>query len=244
MTAFLAASHVTLKYQQKMILSDVSFEINKGTCTVICGPSGSGKSSLLRCINLLNDYTEGEIALLGKDIRSYDRKTLRKTIGMVFQQYNLFDHLTVLANCTLALKYTLKLDAKAAKTRAMNYLEQVNMAEHAKKYPSQLSGGQQQRVAIARALSLQPALLLLDEPTAALDPETSFEVLETIKQLADQGVTMLYVTHEIHLARQIADHVVFLEDGKVYKQGNVDDVLIHPQEARIKRFLKRVAKGL
>lgn len=244
MNAFLVASHVTLKHHHKTILSDIGFKIKKGTCTVICGPSGSGKSSLLRCINLLNDYDEGVIELLGKDLHAYDRKTLRKIVGMVFQQYNLFGHLTVLANCTLALKYSLKLDDKAAKERALTYLNQVNMASHAHQYPNQLSGGQQQRVAIARALSLQPELLLLDEPTAALDPETSFEVLETIKALADQGVTMLYVTHEIHLARQIANHVIFLEDGKVFKQGKVEDVLVHPKEVRIQKFLKRVAKGL
>ncbi|MEE2769463.1 MAG: amino acid ABC transporter ATP-binding protein [Pseudomonadota bacterium] len=240
MKPFLTINQVSLTLQDKKILDKISFDILPGSCTVIIGPSGSGKSSLLRSINLLNKYDQGTISLDGQNIKDITTMTLRKKIGMVFQQYNLFDHMTVIENCTLALKHVLNLGQIEADKIAMTYLEKVKMNEFSNEYPRQLSGGQQQRVAIARAMCLQPAVLLLDEPTAALDPEMSFEVLEVIKSLAQEGVTMIYVTHEINLARNLADQVVFLEEGRLVACGNVNELLIKPKNTRIKRFINQV----
>lgn len=240
MKPFLSIEHVCLTLKDKKILDDINCTIVSGTCNVIIGPSGSGKSSLLRTINLLNEYNDGHIYLAGNDIKQMSKTTLRKKVGMVFQQYNLFDHLNVLENCTLALIRVLNMSLKEANALAIKYLQKVKMQDFIKVFPRQLSGGQQQRVAIARAMCLQPEVLLLDEPTAALDPEMSFEVLETIKALAEDGVTMLYVTHEINLARHLADQVIFIEEGRIITQGNVKEILVSPKNKRIKQFIDQI----
>lgn len=242
MKTFLTINDLSLTLKNRTILKNINCSIVPGSCTVIIGPSGSGKSSLLKTINLLNEYDSGYINFKGVDIRKISKLDLRKKIGMVFQQYNLFDHLTVLENCTLALKYVLNLDDKSANRTADIYLSKVKMNGFYNVYPRQLSGGQQQRVAIARAMCLQPEVLLLDEPTAALDPEMSNEVIETIKALAEEGVTMIYVTHEINLARNLADQIIFLEEGEVVDQGNVDEMLIVPKNERIKRFIEQIGQ--
>lgn len=244
MQTFLKITGLSLALNKRRILDNINLKALSGSCTVICGPSGSGKSSLLRCINLLNDFDEGSIVLDNHNIHDIPKTQLRKKVGMVFQQYNLFDHLTVLENCTLALRYAHHLKSSQAKDLAGHYLKQVKMQDHQISYPRQLSGGQQQRVAIARAMCLQPQLLLLDEPTAALDPEMSYEVLETIKSLAEQGVTMLYVTHEMNVARQIAHQVAFLENGKIIEVGSPEEILVKPKNTRIQRFIDRVAHQL
>jgi ABC-type polar amino acid transport system ATPase subunit len=244
MNKCLSIENLHLSIQSRQILNDINLSVLLGTCTVLIGPSGSGKSSLLKCINLLNEYDHGTIKLRGQDIKQMDRTSLRKQVGMVFQQYNLFDHLTVEENCTLALRHVLGLTIKTSKEIAYQYLTQVKMKPFINTYPQQLSGGQQQRVAIARAMCLQPQVLLLDEPTAALDPEMSYEVLETIEGLAEQGVTMVYVTHELNMAKQIANQVVFMEDGNVISQGSVESVLIKPKHKRIKTFINKLSYQL
>lgn len=244
MKPLLTIDRLSLNLSGKEILKDVSCQFQAGSCSVLIGPSGSGKSSLLKTLNLLNEYDAGVIYFNDKDIRTISKIELRKKIGMVFQQYNLFDHLSVMDNCTLALKRVLKLKKRDACEIAQTYLTKVKMNDFANTFPRQLSGGQQQRVAIARAMCLQPEVLLLDEPTAALDPEMSFEVLETIKSLAEEGVTMIYVTHEINLARHLADQVIFIEAGHVVAQGCVSEVLDATKNNRIKRFIEQIEHRL
>ncbi len=229
-------------YDETKVLKAISLSVEQGEKIVLCGRSGSGKSTLIRCINGLEDYQAGEVLVNGIKV-DQNPKTLRKirtTVGMVFQQFNLFPHLTVLENCTLAPVNVLKLPAEQAKQRAMTLLENVKMLDHINKRPAQLSGGQQQRIAIARALCMEPAVMLFDEPTSALDPEMVREVLDTIRALATKGITMMIVTHEMGFARQVADRILFLEDGKIVEDSPPTDFFDNPKYPGTKAFLNQV----
>jgi len=224
------------------VLRDIDLQVRKGERIVICGPSGSGKSTLIRCINRLEEHQQGRITVagieLGEDLRAIDQ--VRKQVGMVFQQFNLFPHLTVLENLTLAPIQVSKLSVQAATERAMQQLERVRIAEQAHKYPLQLSGGQQQRVAIARALCLTPQVMLFDEPTSALDPEMIKEVLDVMVELAEQGITMLCVTHEMGFAKAVADRVIFMDQGQIVEQNTPHAFFDDPQHDRTKDFLAKI----
>jgi len=216
--------------------------VAKGERIVICGPSGSGKSTLIRCINRLEEHQQGRLVVdgieLSDDVKAID--TVRKQVGMVFQQFNLFPHLTVLENLTLSPMWVGKLPKKEAEERAMAQLERVRIAEQALKYPLQLSGGQQQRVAIARALCLTPKIMLFDEPTSALDPEMIKEVLDVMIELANQGITMLCVTHEMGFAKAVADRVIFMDQGQIVEQNTPEQFFNHPQTDRAQDFLSKI----
>lgn len=220
----------------------VSVEVARGEVVVIIGPSGSGKSTFLRCINGLEDFSEGHIIIDGVDLA--DKKTninkVRAEVGMVFQQFNLFPHKTVLENLTLAQYRVRKRGKKEAEEKAHMLLRKVGIQEKAHEYPSRLSGGQQQRVAIARALAMDPKIMLFDEPTSALDPEMVGEVLDVMKQLAREGMTMMVVTHEMGFAREVADRVIFMDEGKVVEVGTPEHFFTNPREERAKLFLKQV----
>ncbi len=220
----------------------VSTEVTKGEVVVVIGPSGSGKSTFLRCINALDLFNEGHIIIDGVDLA--DRKTnlnkVRAEVGMVFQQFNLFPHKTVLENLTLAQIKVRKRDKKEALDTARKLLKKVGIPEKENEYPSRLSGGQQQRVAIARALAMNPKIMLFDEPTSALDPEMVGEVLDVMKQLAREGMTMVVVTHEMGFAREVADRVLFMDEGKIVEVGTPEHFFTNPQEERTKLFLKQV----
>ncbi len=209
------------------VLRDIDLQVARGERIVICGPSGSGKSTLIRCINRLEEHQEGRLVVdgieLSDDVKAIE--AIRRSVGMVFQQFNLFPHLTVLENLTLSPMWVGKLPKKEAEERAMAQLQRVQIAEQAQKYPLQLSGGQQQRVAIARALCLTPKIMLFDEPTSALDPEMINEVLDVMIELANQGITMICVTHEMGFARQVADRVIFMDQGQIVEQNNAQDFL-------------------
>jgi general L-amino acid transport system ATP-binding protein len=224
------------------VLRDISLKFHKGEKVVICGPSGSGKSTLIRCVNALEEYQEGKLTVdgtvVGDDLKGIDR--VRREVGMVFQQFNLFPHLTVLENLILSPTWVAKMPRKDAIDKAMAQLERVRIAEHAQKYPLQLSGGQQQRVAIARALCLKPKIMLFDEPTSALDPEMIKEVLDVMIGLADQGMTMLCVTHEMGFAKAVADRVIFMDQGQVVEQNTPEEFFNHPQNERSKDFLSKI----
>jgi general L-amino acid transport system ATP-binding protein len=224
------------------VLRDIDLTVARGERIVICGPSGSGKSTLIRCINRLEEHQEGRLIVdgveLADDVRAIDE--VRRKVGMVFQQFNLFPHLTVLENLTLSPIWVGKLPKKEAEERAMQQLERVRIAEQASKYPLQLSGGQQQRVAIARALCLTPKIMLFDEPTSALDPEMIKEVLDVMIELADQGITMLCVTHEMGFARAAADRVIFMDQGQIVEENRPDEFFNHPQSDRAREFLAKV----
>ncbi|MGA1288093.1 MAG: amino acid ABC transporter ATP-binding protein [Rubrivivax sp.] len=224
------------------VLRDIDLDVRPGERIVICGPSGSGKSTLIRCVNALEDYQEGRITvegvLLSDDVRAVER--VRRQVGMVFQQFNLFPHLTVLENLTLAPMWVGKVPKKDAEERAMQQLQRVQIAEQASKYPLQLSGGQQQRVAIARALCLTPKIMLFDEPTSALDPEMINEVLDVMIELADQGMTMLCVTHEMGFARQVADRVIFMDQGQIVEENSALEFFANPRNERTKDFLSKI----
>ncbi len=224
------------------VLRDIDLEVQRGERIVICGPSGSGKSTLIRCVNRLEEHQQGRLIVdgteLSDDIKAIDR--VRKEVGMVFQQFNLFPHLTVLENLTLSPMWVGKLPKKEAEERAMQQLERVRIAEQAAKYPLQLSGGQQQRVAIARALCLTPKIMLFDEPTSALDPEMIKEVLDVMVELADQGITMLCVTHEMGFAKAVADRVIFMDQGQIVEQNNPHDFFDSPQNERTQDFLSKI----
>ena len=223
------------------VLKGIDFSIEKGEVVCLIGPSGSGKSTMLRCINLLEDIDAGKIVVLGQDISEIrDINAYRSKVGMVFQQFNLFNNMNVLDNCTLAQKRVLKRSEEDAKKIAMEHLLKVGMADFANAYPSTLSGGQKQRVAIARALCMDPEILLFDEPTSALDPEMVGEVLSVIRQLADEDMTMLIVTHEMAFARDVADKVVFMDGGIVLEEGRPDDIFNHPKNERTRQFLARI----
>lgn len=229
-------SNVSKWYGQFQALKNIQLSVSKGEILVICGPSGSGKSTLIRTVNGLESVSEGEISVLGSSI---DQVPPGK-VGMVFQHFNLFPHLTVLENLTLAPVRTLKLSKLEAQQRAMHYLERVNIAEQASKYPIQLSGGQQQRVAIARSLCMQPEILLFDEPTSALDPETIQEVLDVMIDLASDGITMMCVTHEMGFARKVAHRVIFMDKGEVLESAPPEQLFNAPSHPRTKQFLTQI----
>jgi len=232
-------------YGAMHVLRDVSLSVAEGERVVVCGPSGSGKSTMIRCINRLEQHQEGRIVVDGMeltgDLRNLD--AIRREVGMVFQSFNLFPHLTVLENCTLAPIWVRRMPKKDAEELAMDYLRRVKIPEQAGKYPGQLSGGQQQRVAIARALCMKPKIMLFDEPTSALDPEMIKEVLDTMVMLADTGMTMICVTHEMGFARQVADRVVFMDRGEVVESGPPDEVFNDPKTDRLKMFLSQILRG-
>ena len=223
-------------------LDDVSIEFEKGRVVVIIGPSGSGKSTLLRSLNLLEEPTEGHILLEGTDI--LDAKTdinlMRRKMGMVFQQFNLFPHMTILKNLTIAPVKLLKKSKEEAEKKAMELLERVGLADRADAYPAQLSGGQKQRVAIVRALCMAPEVMLFDEPTSALDPEMVGEVLDVMKELAKEGMTMIVVTHEMGFAREVADEVVFMDGGQIIERGTPDEIFQSPKSERLQSFLAKL----
>ncbi|MBN8753024.1 MULTISPECIES: amino acid ABC transporter ATP-binding protein [Variovorax] len=229
-------------YGDFQVLRDIDLEVQRGERIVICGPSGSGKSTLLRCINRLEEHQQGQIVVnraeLTADMRRID--AVRRDVGMVFQHFNLFPHLTILENCTLAPVWSKKYSPKEAKEVAMSYLERVRIPEQANKYPSQLSGGQQQRVAIARALCMGPKVMLFDEPTSALDPEMVKEVLDTMVSLADDGMTMLSVTHEMNFARQVANRVIFMDRGAIVEQAPPQEFFGNPKHERTRLFLSQL----
>ncbi len=224
------------------VLRDIDLQIAPGERLVICGPSGSGKSTLIRCINALEEYQEGTLtvagSVLGDDVKAID--AVRRQVGMVFQQFNLFPHLTVLENLTLSPTWVAGMPKKEAIERAMAQLERVRIAEQALKYPLQLSGGQQQRVAIARALCLTPKIMLFDEPTSALDPEMIKEVLDVMITLADGGMTMLCVTHEMGFAKAVADRVIFMDQGQIVEQNTPEEFFNNPKTDRSKDFLSKI----
>ena len=229
-------------YGEFHVLKDIDLTVARGERIVICGPSGSGKSTLIRCINRLEQHQQGSIVVNGialtDDLKNID--TIRSDVGMVFQHFNLFPHLTVLDNCTLAPIWVRKQSKAQAEATAMKYLERVKIAEQAPKYPGQLSGGQQQRVAIARALCMTPSIMLFDEPTSALDPEMVKEVLDTMVDLAKEGMTMLCVTHEMGFARAVADRVIFMDQGQIVEQNTPDAFFGNPQNERSRQFLSQI----
>jgi len=223
-------------------LSDVNLTVQKGERIVVCGPSGSGKSTMIRCINRLEEHDSGRIFVAGKELTSEvkDIDAVRREVGMVFQSFNLFPHLKVLDNLTLALKLVRKMLKSEARETAMRYLERVHIPEQADKYPVQLSGGQQQRVAIARALCMNPEIMLFDEPTSALDPEMINEVLDVMVELAEEGMTMICVTHEMGFARSVADAIVFMDQGEIVETGRPDVFFNNPENDRTKLFLSQI----
>ena len=229
-------------FGQFHVLKEIDLEVVTGERIVICGPSGSGKSTLIRCINRLEEHQEGQIVVDGVELTN-DLKHIehvRREVGMVFQHFNLFPHLTVLENCTLAPIWVRKQPKAEAEATAMKYLERVKIPEQVEKYPGQLSGGQQQRVAIARSLCMQPRIMLFDEPTSALDPEMIKEVLDVMIELADTGMTMLVVTHEMGFARTVANRVIFMDDGQIIEQNKPEEFFNNPQSDRTKLFLSQI----
>ncbi len=224
------------------VLKGINCRIEKGECVCVIGPSGSGKSTFLRCLNLLEQPTKGEITIGNTNLmdKNLNVDELRKGVGMVFQHFNLFPHLTILENVTLAPIRHKMMSEEEAKKKAMELLDRVGVADKADNYPVQLSGGQKQRVAIARSLALSPEVMLFDEPTSALDPEMVGEVLEVMKQLAKEGMTMVVVTHEMGFAREVADRVFFMDEGIIMEEGTPSDIFDHAKEERTKTFLSKV----
>jgi general L-amino acid transport system ATP-binding protein len=224
------------------VLRDIDLQVARGERIVICGPSGSGKSTLIRCVNALEEYQEGRLVVdgieVGDDLKAVDQ--VRRRVGMVFQQFNLFPHLTVMENLTLSPMWVGKVPRNQAEQRAMQQLERVRIADQAGKYPLQLSGGQQQRVAIARALCLTPKIMLFDEPTSALDPEMIKEVLDVMIELAEQGMTMLCVTHEMGFAKAVADSVIFMDQGQIVERNTPHAFFDNPQSERSRDFLSKI----
>ena len=224
------------------VLRDINLKVLGGERIVICGPSGSGKSTMIRCINRLEEHQTGRVVVDGVELTADLKKIdeVRREVGMVFQHFNLFPHLTVLENCTLAPIWVRKMPKKQAEEVGLHYLKRVKIPEQANKYPGQLSGGQQQRVAIARALCMNPKIMLFDEPTSALDPEMVKEVLDTMVELAHDGMTMLVVTHEMGFARQVANRIVFMDEGQVVEVNTPQEFFAHPQHERTKLFLSQI----
>ncbi|HVW57469.1 MAG TPA: amino acid ABC transporter ATP-binding protein [Rhizobiaceae bacterium] len=229
-------------YDDFHVLKDINLTVMRGERIVICGPSGSGKSTLIRCINRLEEHQKGRIVVDGieltDDLKRIDE--VRREVGMVFQHFNLFPHLTILENCTLAPIWVRKIPKRQAEETAMHFLTRVKIPEQAHKYPGQLSGGQQQRVAIARSLCMNPKIMLFDEPTSALDPEMIKEVLETMVSLAEEGMTMLCVTHEMGFARMVANRVIFMDQGQIVEQNTPAEFFDHPRHERTKLFLSQI----
>jgi len=229
-------------YDKFHVLKDINLEVSKGERIVVCGPSGSGKSTMIRCINRLEEHQKGQIIVDGieltNDLRNIE--TIRKEVGMVFQHFNLFPHLTVLENCVLAPMWVRKTPRKEAEATAMEFLEKVKIPDQARKYPGQLSGGQQQRVAIARSLCMNPRIMLFDEPTSALDPEMIKEVLDTMISLAESGMTMMCVTHEMGFAKTVADKVIFMDRGQIVESNEPHEFFNNPQNERTQLFLSQI----
>ncbi|NPD17675.1 amino acid ABC transporter ATP-binding protein [Xinfangfangia sp. D13-10-4-6] len=229
-------------YGQFHVLRDIDLTVMRGERIVICGPSGSGKSTMIRCINRLEEHQSGDIIVDGteltNDLKNIDK--VRSEVGMVFQHFNLFPHLTILENCTLAPIWVRKIPKKQAEETAMHFLTKVKIPDQAHKYPGQLSGGQQQRVAIARSLCMRPRIMLFDEPTSALDPEMIKEVLDTMIELAEEGMTMLCVTHEMGFAQAVANRVVFMDQGQIVEQNAPKEFFSNPQSERTKLFLSQI----
>ncbi|MET4807265.1 general L-amino acid transport system ATP-binding protein [Limibacillus sp. MBR-115] len=224
------------------VLKNINLQVRRGERIVICGPSGSGKSTMIRCINRLEEHQQGSIQVggieLSNDLKNID--AIRREVGMVFQHFNLFPHLTVLENCTLAPIWVRKMPKREAEEAAMKYLERVKIPDQAKKYPGQLSGGQQQRVAIARSLCMNPEIMLFDEPTSALDPEMISEVLDVMIDLAESGMTMLCVTHEMGFARKVANRVIFMDGGEIIEENEPEQFFTNPKSDRTKLFLSQI----
>jgi general L-amino acid transport system ATP-binding protein len=229
-------------YSDFHVLKDINLTVRNGEKLVVCGPSGSGKSTMIRCINHLEEHQAGSIHVLGVELNDDVRNIaqIRQSVGMVFQQFNLFPHLTVLENCTLAQTLVSRKSQDEAETVAMELLTRVRIADQARKYPGQLSGGQQQRVAIARSLSMRPKIMLFDEPTSALDPEMVKEVLDVMGELASDGITMVCVTHEMAFARSVADRVIFMDHGRIVEENTPAEFFDHPSEPRLRDFLSQV----
>ena len=242
MSKIIELKNVNKWFDKFQALKDVNLEVNQQEKIVICGPSGSGKSTLIRCINRLEEHQEGHIVVDGNEI-SEDTKNIEKIraeVGMVFQQFNLFPHLSILDNCTLAPIWVKKMPKKEAEELAMNQLTQVQISDQAHKFPGQLSGGQQQRCAIARALCMQPKIMLFDEPTSALDPEMIKEVLDAMVDLAKQGMTMIVVTHEMGFAKEVADEVIFMDEGMIVEKASTTEFFANPKSDRTKLFLSQI----
>ncbi|MBT9683090.1 MULTISPECIES: amino acid ABC transporter ATP-binding protein [Eubacteriales] len=241
MEAILEVKHLSKAFGKHQVLRDIDFTVRPGDVTSIIGASGSGKSTLLRCINLLETPSAGEILFHGKDItgRGVNAPAYRTKVGMVFQSFNLFNNMTVLENCMVGQTKVLKKSREEAKANAMKYLKKVGMDPYVHAKPRQISGGQKQRVAIARALAMEPEVLLFDEPTSALDPEMVGEVLSVMRDLADEGMTMLVVTHEMAFARDVSNHVVFMADGVICEEGEPQELFAHPKQDRTREFLSR-----
>ncbi len=238
-------SHLSKTFGKNVVLRDIDFSVSTGDVTCIIGASGSGKSTLLRCLNLLETPTTGEILYHGTDIAAAhtDAASYRAKVGMVFQSFNLFNNMTVLENCMIGQTKVLKKNKADARKSALAFLEKVGMAPYINAKPRQLSGGQKQRVAIARALAMEPELLLFDEPTSALDPQMVGEVLDVMKQLAQEGLTMIIVTHEMAFARDVSNHVVYMADGIIEEEGDPQQIFSNPQNPKTKEFLSRFMRG-
>jgi general L-amino acid transport system ATP-binding protein len=241
-TPMIEMRHVHKWFGDFHVLNDINLEVMKGERVVVCGPSGSGKSTMIRCINRLEEHQQGEIVVAGIELNA-DVKNIeatRREVGMVFQQFNLFPHLTVLQNLTLAPIWVRKLPKREAEETARSYLERVRIPEQADKFPGQLSGGQQQRVAIARSLCMRPQIMLFDEPTSALDPEMIKEVLDVMVELAEEGMTMVCVTHEMGFARTVADTMVFMDRGEIVERGPPKEFFADPKSERTRLFLSQI----
>ncbi|RUM20480.1 amino acid ABC transporter ATP-binding protein [Rhizobium vallis] len=234
--------NVSKWYGAHQVLTDINLTVGEGERVVVAGPSGSGKSTMIRCINHLEEHQKGKILVEGVELTRERKKieAVRREVGMVFQHFNLFPHKTILENCTIALRTVRGLARAEANDVAMSFLEKVRIPEQAHKYPGQLSGGQQQRVAIARSLAMKPRIMLFDEPTSALDPEMIREVLDVMVNLADSGMTMICVTHEMGFARQVADRVIFMADGKIVETAPPAEFFDNPKEARTRSFLRQL----
>ena len=242
MESIIEIKHLSKAFGANVVLKDINFTVNKGDVTCIIGASGSGKSTILRCINLLETPTSGDILYHGDSIltKGFKQTEYRVHVGMCFQSFNLFNNMTVLENCMIGQIKVLKKTKEEAKRNALVYLQKVGMAAYINARPDQISGGQKQRVAIARALAMEPEVLLFDEPTSALDPEMVGEVLNVMKQLAKEGMTMIVVTHEMGFARQVSNKVLFMADGLIEEEGTPEEIFDHPQSDRTKAFLAKV----
>ena len=242
MSAIIEMKEVNKWFGDFQVLKDINLEVAEKQKIVVCGPSGSGKSTLIRCINRLEEHQKGIIVVDGNELseKTKDIEKIRAEVGMVFQQFNLFPHLSILDNCTLAPIWVKKTPKKTAEEFAMKQLEQVQIADQAAKFPGQLSGGQQQRAALARALCMEPKIMLFDEPTSALDPEMIKEVLDAMVNLAKQGMTMIVVTHEMGFAKEVADEVVFMDEGMIVEKAKTKEFFDNPKNERTKLFLSQI----
>ena len=242
MSNIIELKNVNKWFDKFQVLKDINLTVNQKEKIVVCGPSGSGKSTLIRCINRLEEHQEGDIVVDGNEIseNTKDIEKIRAEVGMVFQQFNLFPHLSILDNCTLAPIWVKKMPKKEAEELALKHLERVQILDQAQKYPGQLSGGQQQRVAIARALCMEPKIMLFDEPTSALDPEMIKEVLDVMVDLAKGGMTMIVVTHEMGFAKEVADNMIFMDEGRIVEKAKTKEFFDNPKSERTKLFLSQI----